>query len=94
MTITRKDLIIDKYLILKNDLKNFVVDESIFPSLNNYELSDIIFGLIYYFTKGSENNYADTIERLMKDKNININDNDFSDVVNIIIDFINFLNNI
>ena len=94
MTITRKDLIIDKYLLLKEDLKNFVVDDSVFPSLNNYELSDIIFGLNYYFPKGGENNYVDTIERLMRDKNININDNDFSDVVNIIIDFINFLNNI
>ena len=30
----------------------------------------------------------------MRDKNININDNDFSDAVNIIIDFINFFNNI
>ena len=36
MTITRKDLNIDKYLLLKEDLKNFVVDESVFPSLKNF----------------------------------------------------------
>ena len=65
---TRKDLIIDKYLLFKKDLKSFVVDEYRFPSFNNYELSDMIFDLNYYFPKGGENNFADTIERLMRIK--------------------------
>ena len=47
--MTQKDLIINKYSILKNDHKNIVVDDSVFPSLNNHELSNIIFGLNCYF---------------------------------------------
>ena len=34
-----------------------------------------------------KNNYADTIERLIKDKNIYNNDNDFCDAVKKIIDY-------
>ena len=36
----------------------------------------------------------DTIEKLMKQKQIDINDDDYTTVVNLIIDFINFLNNL
>ena len=43
---------------------------------------------------GGKNRYVDTTEKLMRDKNIIINCNDFSDVVKKIIDFINFINNI
>ena len=46
------------------------------------------------FSKNGENDNADTIKRLIKDKNINIIDNEFCDAANIIIDFIKYLNNI
>ena len=75
--MARKDKIINKYLIIKKDLKNIDVDDSIFPSLNNYKLLYIIFRFRYFFSKGGENYYAGTIARLTKDKNISINDNDF-----------------
>ena len=42
MTITKKYLIIDKYLIIEEDLNNFALVDSIFSSLKNYKLSDII----------------------------------------------------
>ncbi len=54
----------------------------------------MIYYLNYYFPKGSEEYYSDTIERLMKSKNIELGDNEFSDFCNLIIDFINFLNNL
>ena len=45
-------------------------------------------------SKVVEKLYADTIRGLMKDKNINIIDNDFGDAVNIIIDLITFFTDI
>jgi hypothetical protein len=93
MTITRKEIITEKYNLLKTELNKYI-SENLFPSLDDYDLSNIIYYLNYYFPKGSEEYYSDTIERLMKSKNIELDDNDYSDVVNLIIDFINFLNNL
>ena len=93
MTITRKEIIEQKYNLLKIELEKYI-NEHLFPSLDNYDISDIIYYLNLYFPKGSESNYSDTIERLMKNKNIELDDNNFCDVVNLIIDFINFLNNL
>ena len=93
MTITRKEIITEKYNLLKIELEQYI-NQSLFPSLDNYDISDIIYYLNLYFPKGSESNYSDTIERLMKNKNIELDDNNFCDVVNLIIDFINFLNNL
>ena len=62
MTMTRKDFIIVKNLLLKNYIENFVLDDSVFPSLSNFKLSDIIFGWYYLFSKIEEINYVDTIK--------------------------------
>ena len=70
------------------------IDGSLFPSLDDYDITDIIFYLNLYFAKGREEEYIDTIEKLMKQKQIDINDDDYTTVVNLIIDFINFLNNL
>jgi len=93
MTITRKEIIQEKYILLKTKLEKYI-DQNLFPSLDDYSISDIVFYLNLYFPKGNENNYNETIEILIKSKNIELSDNHFSDVVNLIIDFINFLNNL
>ena len=93
MTITRKEIISEKYNLLKIELEQYI-NQSLFPSLDNYDISDIIYYLNLYFPKGSEAYFPETIERLMLSKNIELDDNDFSDAVNLIVDFINFLNNI
>ena len=93
MTITRKEIIEQKYNLLKDQLEQYI-NQSLFPSLDDYSINDIVYYLNLYFPKGGERLYSDTIERLMKNKNIEINDNDYSDCVNLIIDFINFLNNL
>jgi hypothetical protein len=93
MTITRKEIIEQKYIILKNQLEEYI-NENLFPSVDDYSINDIVYYLNLYFPKGSENNYCNTIERLLKNKNIELDDNDFSDCVNLIKDFINFLNNL
>lgn len=93
MTITRKEIIEQKYNILKSQLEQYI-NQNLFPSVDDYNISDIVYYLNLYFPKGNEEYYSDTIERLLKNKNIEISDNEFSDVVNLIIDFINFLNNL
>ena len=93
MTITRKEIITEKYNLLKTELEKYI-NQNLFPSVDDYSINDIVYYLNLYFPKGSEGYYSDTIERLMKNKNIELDDNGFSDVVNLIIDFINFLNNL
>jgi uncharacterized protein YciU (UPF0263 family) len=90
---TKKDLLIHMYQYLKTELEVYI-DGSLFPSLDDYDITDIIYYLNLYFPKGGEQEYINTIEKLMKQKQIDINDDDFTTVVNLIIDFINFLNNL
>ena len=56
----------------------------------------IIYSLLIknYFPKGGEINYDDTIKKEMRDTNININGNDFTDAVTQNTDFKNALNSI
>ena len=93
MTITRKEIITEKYILLKTELEKYI-NQNLFPSVDDYSINDIVYYLNLYFPKGGERLYSDTIERLMKNKNIELDDNHFSDCVNLIIDFINFLNNL
>jgi len=91
MTLTRKDLITEKYTELKIQLEEYI-DGSLFPSIENIDISDIVFYLNFYFPKNGQKEYIATIEKLLKP--IEINDDDISTVTNLIIDFITFLNNI
>ena len=91
MTITRKEIITEKYILLKTELEKYI-NQNLFPSVDDYSINDIVYYLNLYFPKGGERLYNDTIERLMKNKNIELDDNHFSDCVNLIIEFINFLN--
>ena len=91
MTLTRKDLITKKYTELKIQLEEYI-DGSLFPSIENIDISDIVFYLNFYFPKNGQKEYIATIEKLLKP--IEINDDDISTVTNLIIDFITFLNNI
>ena len=38
---TRKELISEKYINLKTELENYI-DSNLFPSLDDYEITDII----------------------------------------------------
>jgi hypothetical protein len=93
MSKTRKQLIMEKYDELKCELLNYFDDDSIFPDVadGEYSITDIVFFFNFYFIN---DNYEETIEELLKTKNIELNDNDLSDVINLIIPFIKFLKNI
>ena len=66
MTLTRKDLITEKYTELKNQLQEYILDDSLFPSIENVDLSDILFYLNFYFPKNGQKEYIATIEKLLK----------------------------
>ena len=53
---TRKDLITEKYTELKNQLQEYILDDSLFPSIENVDLSDILFYLNFYFPKNGQKN--------------------------------------
>ena len=94
MPITKKELITENYLTLINALKEFI-DKSLFPSLDEFNLVDIVSLLNLFFPKDqTEEEYINTIKFLIIQKEIVISDDHLPIVINLIIDFINFLNNI
>ena len=87
---TRKDVLTNKYEILKNKLELYV-DKDLFPS-NDFDIVDIISFIKLYFPNGSD--YNETIRGLMKEKEIIVSDNDFWIISSLIIQFIENINNI
>jgi len=87
---TRKDVLTNKYEILKNKLELYV-DKDLFPS-NDFDIVDIISFIKLYFPIGTD--YNETIRGLMKEKEIIVSDNDFWIISSLIIQFIENINNI
>jgi hypothetical protein len=91
---TKKELIIENYLILRKALEEFV-DKSLFPSLEELEIVDVIYLLNLFFPKSkNDEEHLDMIKFLISSKEIIIRDEHLPIVYNLIMDFINFLNNI
>ena len=91
---TKKELIIENYIILINALEEFV-DKSLFPSLEELEIVDVIYLLNLFFPKSkNDEEHLDMIKFLISSKEIIIRDEHLPIVYNLIMDFINFLNNI
>ena len=60
MTTTRKIIIENEYLRLSQKITK-ILDKKIMPSLDTYELSDIIFMLIQHFSDITNDNYKQKI---------------------------------
>jgi hypothetical protein len=91
---TKKELIIENYLILRKALEEFV-DKSLFPSLEELEIVDVIYLLNLFFPRSkNDEEHLDMIKFLISSKEIIIRDEHLPIVYNLIMDFINFLNNI
>ena len=90
--VSKKEFIQVKYEELKNKLRLYMNDD-LFPSLDEYEITDIIYFLNLYFPK-DEKDHNETIINLMKENEIELNDNDYLIVSSLIINFIEMLNNI
>ena len=91
MSITRTELITTKYvsLISKLELYN---NCKLLPSISDYDITDIIQFIKMYFSIGSD--YNQTIKSLLEDQEFKLNENEYLIVSSLIIDFIDFLNNI
>ena len=87
---TRKDVLTNKYEILKSKLELYV-DKDLFPS-NDFDIVDIISFIKLYFPIGTD--YNETIRGLMKEKEIIVSDNDLWIISSLIIQFIENINNI
>ena len=88
---TRKDVLTNKDEILKSKLELYV-NKDLFPSLDNFDMVDIISSIKLYFPIGTD--YNETIRGLMKEKEIIVSDNDFWIISSLIIQFIENINNI
>jgi hypothetical protein len=94
MPITKKDLIIENYIILRKALEEFV-DDSLFPSLDELNIVDVICLLNLFFPKDREDEeYINMIKFLISEKEIVISDDHLPIVISLVLDFINFLNSI
>jgi hypothetical protein len=88
---TKKDLIISKYEELKSKLQLYV-NKDMFPSLNDFDIVDVVSLIKLYFPIDSD--YNETIKGLMKENEIEVNYNDSIIISSLIINFVDFLNNI
>ena len=91
MSITRKEVLTNKYEELKSKLLLYV-NKDMFPSLSNLDIVDVISFIKLYFPRDSD--YNQTIKGLMEQNEIVVNDNDFWIVSSLIIAFIENINNI
>jgi hypothetical protein len=87
--ITKKQLIIRKYLLMVKQLKK-ILHVDIFPEFTN--VIDILFYFQYSFMMC--NHPPEKIEDLLEINNIKLDDNTFGDVSEIILDFIFLLQSI
>jgi hypothetical protein len=84
--ITKKSLIIEKYLKMNKDIK-FYIEKDMFPEF--WDVVDIIFYFNYNFLKPNED--VQTIDNMLEINNIDIDDDTFGYVCDVIIDFLNLL---
>ena len=91
MSITRKELITSKYVSLISKLELYNNDK-LLPSISDYDITDIIQFIKMFFPIGSD--FNQTIKGLLEDQEIKLNENEYLIVSSLIIDFIDFLNNI
>ena len=96
MVKTRKELITEQYLILLESLKIFDGNDEILPALNDdFDIKEVIILINLFFPKnGEEEEYITTIHNFIREKEIILNSDDLSTVTKLILNFINFLNNI
>jgi hypothetical protein len=84
--VSKKSLIIEQYLKMNKDIKD-LIEKNIFPEF--WDVIDILFYFNYNFLKPDED--VQTIDNILEINNIDIDDDVFGSVCDIIIDFLNLL---
>ena len=91
---TKKELITENYLILTKALEEFI-EKSLLPTLDDLDIVDIMYLLKHFFPKEkTQDDYIAMINFLISEKEVIISDDHLPIIINLILDFINFLNNI
>ena len=86
---TKKEILIKKYIEYQNEVKRNI-DCSILPSLNDFDILDILLYFNLYFNIG-QSNYEKTIYEIIEMNKLDINDTDLIKVMPLTIDLIEWL---
>ena len=85
---TRKIIIENEYLRLSQKITN-ILDKQIMPSLDTYQLSDIIFMLIQHFSDCDNTNYKSKIDFIIDlDNNQIVTQDERDKIYDVIYDFV------
>ena len=85
---TRKIIIENEYLRLSQKITN-ILDKQIMPSLDTYQLSDIIFILVQHFSDVSNENYKSKIDFIIDlDNNQIVTQDERDKIYDVIYDFV------
>ena len=88
---TRKELIVDKYLLLGTELKKYVTDD-IFPSLDCIDVADFVYYITLIFLGvTTDEQYKIKIRELLTTNNIRISDTNIGIIVPLIRDFVKWM---
>jgi hypothetical protein len=85
---TRKQVITEQYNTLVLQLKEYIT-EPVFPSLDEIDVCDLLFYFNAFFL--TNDNYEDMIEGLLKIKKIDVTDEQFCSIVNLVTPFLDMI---
>lgn len=92
-TLTRKQLITEKYSLLIEQLTDTgLLGDDLFPNLDDIEVSDLIFFFQLQFPDSDK--YTSAIEDLLECKEVRLKPKDKAKVVSIILPFLELFRNI
>lgn len=92
-TTTRKQLIIRQYTLLRTELTNTgLIKEDLFPSLDDIDVSDLIF--FFQLSFPDSNKYEKAISDLLEEHSMKLKPKDKKVIINIILPFLVFFQKI
>ena len=95
---TRKDLIIEKYSILKEEIKKISNEDSLFgisQDINDDSIADLVFYVTMLFVGvDTESQYENKIKELLELNDISMCEKDESKVIVLVRDFVQWLKNL
>ena len=86
---TKKEVLIKKYIDYQNQMKQ-IIDCNILPSLDDFDILDILLYFNLYFNIGQPD-YKKVIEDIIEINKLNIDQNDLNKVMPITLDLIEWL---
>ena len=86
---TKKEVLIKKYIDYQNEVKQ-IINVTILPSLEDFDILDILLYFNLYFNIG-QTNYEQTINDIVEMNNLKIDNNDLQKVMPLTIDLIDWL---